>query len=740
MKAVTRESSQPQLIPSAEDEALKRNTDCVYFLASPLTCKKGIECEYRHSEEARMNPRDCWYWVNGNCLNPKCSFRHPPLDGLVGTPVGTSGKSALPPSLPVALSQSSATNFSAYNPVKQGTPCFYFQKGLCLKGDRCAFMHGSQPIDHATPQAPAPKITQSVPEPQTLKKPIWALEKCSQPNNNPQANVIRPVEVPAPVKPPIKAVARPLENGIAAEKSQRPVSFNNEPSRYKAVHVPSIIGGISVNRTHRGRQAQPFDDRSLRNGKEPDEFLVESSPGFDVLVDDELRESEYYQKEDDFGRMTGRGGRQLKSANEADYGRSAEYNSVAKFDRETYSDARGYDTYGRMQDQYAWEQRRASSERISERQAVPERRALPRAQSPEQFDEVDLRYRLSKQRKFNGSRSAVSPDSRGEFYRRDDRGRHVEDQRYHGYGRRDSHQISQENSLSNRLQGRISLPGRSSPDRNRSDSRIEKEMDRGRNWGTRLSPGRPSILSNPGRPQDRIRRRVDDEFNTESRNFRAPLLRRDESDNTIDFAGPKRLLELKKGPRISERGEEQQSRVKETYSVEKFRKLESYQDLEGSSSFEGPKPLREILKRKRQDKTAVPDDGSTRKEREETALTVGSDKQEADFKQETNDQVLSIKENANGFEDEEEEGLITEEIEGQPSVQKGSELETEDLIMIDNGEDEDFEGSDQRDVDSDYEQVEGDFKTEEDDNPDQEEEYSDEDGDDFAKRIGVMFS
>lgn len=25
---------------SAEEEALKRNTDCVYFLASPLTCKK----------------------------------------------------------------------------------------------------------------------------------------------------------------------------------------------------------------------------------------------------------------------------------------------------------------------------------------------------------------------------------------------------------------------------------------------------------------------------------------------------------------------------------------------------------------------------------------------------------------------------------------------------------------------------------------------------------------------------
>ena len=27
-------------VTSVEDEALKRNTDCVYFLASPLTCKK----------------------------------------------------------------------------------------------------------------------------------------------------------------------------------------------------------------------------------------------------------------------------------------------------------------------------------------------------------------------------------------------------------------------------------------------------------------------------------------------------------------------------------------------------------------------------------------------------------------------------------------------------------------------------------------------------------------------------
>ncbi|CAK9147139.1 unnamed protein product, partial [Ilex paraguariensis] len=60
-----------------EEELKKRNTDCVYFLASPLTCKKGAACEYRHSEIARLNPRDCWYWLSGSCLNPTCAFRHP---------------------------------------------------------------------------------------------------------------------------------------------------------------------------------------------------------------------------------------------------------------------------------------------------------------------------------------------------------------------------------------------------------------------------------------------------------------------------------------------------------------------------------------------------------------------------------------------------------------------------------------------------------------------------------------
>ncbi|GAB4828308.1 hypothetical protein Ancab_035304 [Ancistrocladus abbreviatus] len=67
------------------EELLKRNTDCVYFLASPFTCKKGVECEYRHNEMARLNPRDLlvldkgWLSKSNLRLPPSCliSADHP---------------------------------------------------------------------------------------------------------------------------------------------------------------------------------------------------------------------------------------------------------------------------------------------------------------------------------------------------------------------------------------------------------------------------------------------------------------------------------------------------------------------------------------------------------------------------------------------------------------------------------------------------------------------------------------
>ncbi|KAH7314965.1 hypothetical protein KP509_21G028800 [Ceratopteris richardii] len=103
-----------------EEDAQKRNTDCVYFLASPLTCKKGKKCEFRHSEAARMNPRDCWYWIHSTCRNPNCSFRHPPLEGKPSSaPSQSSTTTSLVPSttMPAAALAS-----------KSKTHCYFFSK------------------------------------------------------------------------------------------------------------------------------------------------------------------------------------------------------------------------------------------------------------------------------------------------------------------------------------------------------------------------------------------------------------------------------------------------------------------------------------------------------------------------------------------------------------------------------------------------------------------------------------
>ncbi|KAI7748578.1 hypothetical protein M8C21_000117, partial [Ambrosia artemisiifolia] len=136
----------------------------------------STECEYRHSDIARVNPTDCWYWLNGNCLNPKCAFRHPPIDGLleaeVPIPVG--------PAVPQA-------------PVKQGVACIFFQKGFCLKGHLCPFWHGSPNIVNNKAVHPVPPNDNPVTKPS--KRASAGPEKSVQEQKfTPQENVQKPTE------------------------------------------------------------------------------------------------------------------------------------------------------------------------------------------------------------------------------------------------------------------------------------------------------------------------------------------------------------------------------------------------------------------------------------------------------------------------------------------------------------------------------------------------------------------
>ncbi|RWR84628.1 zinc finger protein [Cinnamomum micranthum f. kanehirae] len=723
---------------TSEEEALKRrNTDCVYFLASPLTCKKGNDCEYRHSEGARMNPRDCWYWLNGNCLNPKCAFRHPPLEGLLATTGATAGSSVA--SQTAASTQTPAAHpTAAHNPSKQSVPCFYFQKGLCLKGDRCPFMHGPQPVLNPSPQQTS-KVAASVTELQIIKKATGVLGKCTSQQ--------KPVEMP-PIVNPVINVEVASNNVIAAKKTMRPAAVYDDLPKTKPSNVP-LIGGNGATGPHEyDHQALPPDEH-LQNGREAGEFLGESSPGFDVLVDDEIQDSDYFQHEDEYGLGASNGGRHLNSINEFDYEHSSELDSLAKFDREPYNEYRDYDQYRRPHDQFGWEHNKTSSKRILEQSSITERRRQ-REESPDQIDRSDLRHRLSKQRKVKGSRSASSPDRHIEINHRGDR--YGEEQRYRGH-HRDPRHVLPETSRSNRLQGRIMLPGRSSPEK-ANNLRPDREMDRGRNSG-RSSPSRPVLYQ--ARHHDRVRQTQENNFTTEVRNFRAQPIKRDEI-GILNFAGPKSLAELK-GSKASDSREEQSTKndafafksqlVREPKTM-KSGKAVGHLEPEGLISFEGPKPLREILKRKRETASGsgkVSSDGED-SGRSEIAATETPITRVFDSKKEAgvNAGAVTAEEN----DDSDEDGLVATEgyeltHEDPTSAEKGDALEM-DGMTIDTMEDQELDETyDQRDGESDYETVEGgDFKAE-DENAEPEDDYLDEDDDDdeeddFSSKIGAMLS
>lgn len=674
-------------------------------------------------------------------------FYFQPLEGLLGTP-GASAGSLVASQTAASMQMPAAHPTTGYNANKQSVPCFYFQKGLCLKGDRCPFMHGSQPIVSPAPQQTS-KVSASVNEPRpTFKKATGVLEKCSSQPKMPQINIMQSVEV-SPIANHIIKGEIPPNNEIAAKKTMSPTPLFDELPRSKQSNVP-LTGGNAASRP-RGHQVQLLEEH-LQNGREAGEFLRESSPGFDVLVDDEHENADYFHHEDVYGRATGNGGRHLNAMNEFDYDHASEHECLAKFDREPYNELHDNELYGRAHDQYGWEHHKAVSERILERPSMIERRRL-REDSPDEIDRSDLRHRLLKQRKIYVSRSASSPNRLIEISRRDNR--YGEEQRYRGHPQKDQRYLPPENSnsMGNRLLGRIMLSGRSSPDQV-NDMRSDREMDRGRNWG-RSSPSGP-MSYHQGRHHDRIRR-THENFTPEVRTFKGQPIKRDEID-PVNFAGPKSLAELK-GAKVSDSSEERSTKnnsaaASKNQPVGEPKTMKSGKVMgqpEASLSFEGPKPLSEILKRKREgasgngtvysdgedsDRRGVHQMGSYGTAATDTpTIPVLGSKNVAGFNA---DAVDTLEEHDNNDED----GLVRTEHDGPALAEKGDALEMDDGVMIDTMEDQELEAYDQRDRESDYETVEGgDFKTE-DENQEPEEEYleDDEDGDDFSRRIGAMFS
>uniref|UniRef100_A0A0V0IN11 Putative zinc finger CCCH domain-containing protein 17-like n=1 Tax=Solanum chacoense TaxID=4108 RepID=A0A0V0IN11_SOLCH len=651
---------------------------------------------------ARLNPRDCWYWLNGNCLNPKCAFRHPPLDGFLEAQVPTAmGFSAAHMVSVAPMSQ------VPYASSKQAVPCIFFQQGICRKGDKCGFMHAPSFVSNNPTQPP---VSTASSETSTVKKAFGGVEKSVQGTKLSQTNALKPCELPKPVIKLGNHLTK--KDNTFDEKVLPPNSvINREHSRYKP---PSALptNGIPFSAPNRKQQPIGIDDHNSMQYKD-DEISREPSPGFDVLVDDELRGTDFYHGEGRYGRNGGR--------NEYDIGRSADYTSLADVDQDMYHDVYGHDSHDRLPGRSGRVQHRASSERVQGESAHLERRRYGRAHSPEEVREPDLRHRLSKHNRTNGLRSVISHDYASE--------KHVED-RGNQSSRRDRPYVpSHDSSLGSRLRGRIKLPSRSPSPTNGTDMRLDRARDRGR-----LSSERPQLFSQQGRLRDRIKGRVQEDLNDTGRNNSGPRIRRDVSENDSKFSGPRSLAELK-GRKTAETTE-QNIDERQALGKRKFQKRDDYQQTGGDNvSFDGPMPLQEILKRKRSSKTGMPSDKSEnyqhkRKDHSVPVVTSSISRNNTDFGQKEESDPPS--------------GVSADH--QSPAHHGANELEAEEGMIVEEADDQDpeAEGHDQRDGDYDYEQVDGeDYNLDEGENIDAGEEYlddDDDDEDDFAKKMGVVFS
>ncbi|PRQ46440.1 putative transcription factor C3H family [Rosa chinensis] len=254
-----------------EQDLLNRNTDCVHFMASPPACDKGLECEFRHSKMARLNPKVCWYWLAGECFNPTCAFRHPPLEGHEAAP--------------------SETTPSSISANKSNIPCYFYLNGMCNKGDRCSFLHdadGSASTGKCSNTASA--CTEALP---SENKASTVNETVSAPTVAHQ----NPLETAA--KATVDAIFQPKQDLDYREQLQK--SASPHVSEYGDEEADEIRSNSLLLPAEASIHSKSplFTDQSSEEGA--DDLIVqeewwESSPGFDVLVDGKSEEDspEYF--------------------------------------------------------------------------------------------------------------------------------------------------------------------------------------------------------------------------------------------------------------------------------------------------------------------------------------------------------------------------------------------------------------------------------------------------------------
>ncbi|KAL6912371.1 hypothetical protein ACP4OV_001176 [Aristida adscensionis] len=677
--------------PDEEEARRRRNTDCIYFLASPLTCKKGSECEYRHSDAARMNPRDCWYWFNGNCANPKCSFRHPPLDGVLGAP--TTPQAAQQSAPQVSVPVQAHGSVPAGGTAKQGVPCYYFQKGMCAKGNRCAFLHVPQAAGNPAPQQTT-KVFPPALQPHPQPKNSW-----TKPNSTSQQNT--PPGTDGKPSPKQNLTIRGDHSSGIYQNHGNSYAHSGSTKHYRS--QPSVEGDLA--------------EKDMEVG----ECMKEPSAGSGARVGgvDDNTEQTFKGNHSSYHRINGE-----------------QHTGMVRQTHGSYESERSY---------------RSPAERM-----LSERRSSQREPMPATAGSSDLRHRLLKQRRLNDSRSSHVADRRDAYY---------EDERRDKHHSRGEEQVVHDDLPRSRLRGRIKLPGETSLDR--LGSRSESERDRGAR--ARLSPPKQTDLR--GKLHERLKARSNED---DVKSWVAKPSSGEDA-GSLNFAGPKSLAELKAKKVIGRSGKDA-SKIGGSSAgpVRVTSEIASTGETSETVSFEGPKPLSTILKRKREASSEnASHSGSIQEEEEDPAVV----EEEPQNKFETlEDDTVETNIDGNGEvgeEEEEGEAFLHEEdvayddtlypVDDEAAEDAGKEQEEhQDLEAAEDydyeaGDVNEEEGNDYHDDEAaddagkeqeehqdleaaeDYDYEAGDVNAEE-GNDYQYEDDDFEDDDDFSRKVGVMIT
>jgi hypothetical protein len=616
-----------------------------------------------------------------------------PIDGPFGAPT---------PGVPSVPSHYGA----AYNSGKQMVPCYYFQKGNCIKGDRCPFYHGPQAVGNNPPEQVVKVSSFLSEQPQAQKN-----EASAEPNNSMQQSA--PIIGDRSKLTVDRSMVHAAKNGVAAAPSE--LTSSSVKSRLSSEKVPKIpeedhsacyqnqlpLESDPIQDWNQDYPMPPTDDLP-QNSREADDFLGESSPGFDVLVDNDADGAAYLHDEEDFGR-------DMYPVDDYEYA-PADFDMQPHHERERFNGMSGHVQVGQLHDDYERKRRRSSSERSMDKPFHSDRRFLHREIDRADMDRSDLRHQL-RRRRINASSGATSPECNGEQLRRD--GHYRERERAHGghHTHRDRHQGPRGSTLSPRLMGRIKLPGRS-PDK--VDTCFENERDRKR-LRDRLSPVRHMDFRGvrhreAGQYHERSQRRSS-ELSSSVRHADDRYLRRDAVD-PVHIGARKNLGEPKKANRIM--------------------------DSETSLDFEGPKPLSVILQRKRE--AAVSNNSSSSCEKSSVAAVRQPDSLVEAVKKDF-DNIMSSEYCKSGSGDEgyKYEDQVPVEGQGQSSSH-GDKFDVEDVTEVDPSTNQEVNNYEQREGDfEDYETIEGHEYKYEDENAYQDEDFDD-DNDDFARKLGVEFS